>query len=339
MARFPTVVVLLALISLFALPGCFRSLDPVSARSTPGALGEMSGAAASSAGPEREPGTFYPLVPGNRWSYRQEFYAELRPLGDTAAFRGTSTVNVERTLECAITFGGATWQVETSVSRIDDQPTPHLEWTRLRQDRQGLYELEIIPTITFPCGTPAGAVVAPAAPWLARAVAASAVSRQRGEARPSRYSEAGLIEGFAREFARRIWTSSLAVPAGYPAQVSIGPTVLTRLRYPLHVGAEWAIRPESDRDGNPSFLARVERQEPLSLAGRSRTAYRIRITSSLFGPNDSVVVWYGRDGFLQLEVRTEFSITDENGVLVGTGLGIQRDQLTSLGAAAGATVP
>ena len=87
---------------------------------------------------------------------------------------------------------------------------------------------------------------------------------------------------------------------------------IVRLAYPLHTGQRWIIR------ADPRFTAVVEGVDALRLPAGRFVAYRIRIDSVLFGPSDRVRVWYGREGFLQLDAHLVGEGTDENGDPIGT---------------------
>jgi hypothetical protein len=98
---------------------------------------------------------------------------------------------------------------------------------------------------------------------------------------------------------------------------------LTRLLYPVQVGKEWTIRLD------PLFATTVEAIESLDLPGGEQEAYRLRITSELFGANDSVVVWYGEDGFLGHSFHFEAVVTDSYGDPIGRMLGDEELRLQS----------
>ncbi len=321
---------LAALLIALGAPGCSPGDRHVS-QPSPGAI-RTDGAGASRTSPSRDPGGFYPLAPGNRWTYRREVYTEARPLGDTAAFRGTIGYDIVRTLECEVRREGTPWWIEQSVAHLDGQETPLLWWLPLRQDRDGLYELEVYPTPTFPCGEIRGAHASEAAAAEARAVVLAAVAGLNGRKVPARIPDDRFLASLERAMAARLAGFRRETP-GAEAR-GFGATILTRLRYPLHVGAEWAIRPETDDHHDPIFSAHVERHETLLVGGERRPAWRIRVRSSLFGPNDSVVLWYGRDGFLGMDAELEIVITDDEGTVIGTGRGAERERLTSVSAGA-----
>jgi hypothetical protein len=92
------------------------------------------------------------------------------------------------------------------------------------------------------------------------------------------------------------------------------PEDLTRLLYPVQVGKEWTIRPD------PLFATSVEALESLDLPGGDQEAYRLRITSDLFGANDSALLWYGTDGFLGHSFHLEAVVIDSYGDPIGTML-------------------
>jgi hypothetical protein len=110
------------------------------------------------------------------------------------------------------------------------------------------------------------------------------------------------------------------------AQAAAGPLAgeIAVLRYPLAPSKTWHVRED------PLFIKTVEGQEGLDLPAGSFSGWRIRIDSELFGPNDRVHVWHGRDGLLQLEAHTEGLVVDENGNVLGTIVGDQAQRLSGL---------
>jgi len=307
---------------LLALSGCARSTSP-----RLGDASTLSGAGLAAVQLDREPGSFYPLVSGNRWTYDREFFTALRPLGDTVTYRGRERMRVVRTVDCPTTFDGSIWWVETS--RTYTVNSLIIEWLRMRQDRNGLYELETIPTPEYPCGD-LGSGSASIAEQVVRPLRASGPGTSGIPLAPGR-AEGALIAAFRRALEPRL--SAMPGSARWldPRPDGIGTTVLTRLAYPLRVGAEWAIRPEVDVNHEPIFLAHVEAQETIDLPAGRFPAYRIRIDSPLFRPGDVVQVWYGRAGFLALHADVTFSIEGEGGQVIGEGHAIDEVRLAAIG--------
>ena len=87
---------------------------------------------------------------------------------------------------------------------------------------------------------------------------------------------------------------------------------LLRLSYPLSSGAEWTLRLDPDL----IFTESVEGVDALHTPAGTFAAYRLAIHLDLFGPNDRVVVWYGREGFLGLDAHLEVEGTDDQGNVV-----------------------
>jgi hypothetical protein len=75
---------------------------------------------------------------------------------------------------------------------------------------------------------------------------------------------------------------------------------ITRLAYPLRQGSHWTIRSEP-------FLAEatVEGMQRVRTPAGSFWAWRIRIERPVMGPNDEVLVWWGRVGMVAIRARFE----------------------------------
>jgi hypothetical protein len=102
------------------------------------------------------------------------------------------------------------------------------------------------------------------------------------------------------------------------------PDELTRLDYPLHPGAKWVLRTD------PYFTGTVERVELVDLPAGRFQAYRIRLGSDLFGPNDRVLLYWGRSGELGHSFHLEIVATDENGNPIGNQVADETEQLRAL---------
>jgi hypothetical protein len=310
---------LVSLLLPAALGSCSGGDSHRSIASLPTGAGPAAEAALSQSTPAREPGDFFPLVSGNRWLYTRTTSTELRPLGDTTAFRGATIDDVRRSIDCESVQGGVSWWTETDRSRERGQSVDRIEWIFVRQDRNGLYELEVIPTPTYPCGPLLANV---SAPGLTKLPAADRLVSGIRDAKFRRAAAAAL--------------DRIAAVGGDPFRVrlpgvtDIGATTLTRLAYPLTPGSTWAIRPEVDVHGVPIFSAEVEAHETLQLPSGNFPGLRIRLSSPFFGPDDSIVVWYGRAGYLGLDSHVNFLITDENGSVIGHGTTDTHERLAGI---------
>jgi len=259
---------------------------------------------------------FYPLTLGNRWHYR--FSSEIR-LEDEVLFRQDGSI--DRELACTDAFSGVPYTVEVVRVSYSDGGDGYASTVNYRQDATGLYEHDPVPGHDPPCGPPPGAV---------RAAAATAARPGDGTEPPSAGAARArdvLLQRAAMVRAAIGWLPAGAAAHGPGARPLAGEIV--RLVYPLSVGRSWVIRDD------PKFECRVERVEPLALAIGTVQAYRLRITSELFGPDIRVFVWYGRDGFLELELHDRIAITNDNGEVLGVGTFDETDVLESFEPAAG----
>lgn len=100
---------------------------------------------------------------------------------------------------------------------------------------------------------------------------------------------------------------------------------LTRLEYPLHRKRSWVVT-----DDFFTMTAHVERRVVLDLPVGRTPAWKVRIESTLFGPDDSVHFFYGRDGYLGWQLSVAGEVFDENGQPVGTVLFTDEEYLESL---------
>jgi hypothetical protein len=314
MIRRHALLLLASISALTLVPACSRRAILEPDPGTGGTGVPVPDAAASRASPARDPGDFYPLVAGNRWSYVKESYGEIHDLTGALISSGTVVEDVRRSIECATTYGGEDWQVQLDRYRTRGETTDRLDWVLLRQDRAGLYELEVVPTEPYPCGP---------------------LSALAGRVTPATKVTAAVSRGIADPRMRAAVERAIAGLAGRDAlgrpTVLDQVTTLVRLAYPLHVGSDWAIRPEHDVNGNPTFTAIVEAIDALDLPAGRYTGFRIRIRSSFFGAEDSVLLWFGRAGFLALETHQTFDVRDENGILLGHGFLDAQQQLAQVG--------
>src|SRR5262249_18550582 len=97
----------------------------------------------------------------------------------------------------------------------------------------------------------------------------------------------------------------------------------TRLRYPLRPGLRWTIRDD------PLFASRVIARQKLRTDAGTIDAFKIQVTSDLFGPGDRVYIWYGRVGYVGLIAQLTSTETDEEGNPVGRLVSQQQEILTS----------
>ena len=280
----------------------------------PGAAGELP--AVGSASTLSDHSDFYPLTIGNRWHYAKDIRVEVvdadpglptNPFQIHARF-SRELIGTERLFE-------REYVVEETVIEENIGGLPTIEWIRYRQDRSGLYEADV------GIGTPPvlGRSMRPSsgAPPSMQEARAAMVWEQIA----SRLREPEHAPGFRSAWNRL--TQRLAAmrrmarsdsPAGLESLSRGGgplPNEITRLRYPLRPGQSWTIRED------PLFDSSVEAVEVLNPTVGRFTAYRIRIESVFFGPDDRVQLWYGRAGYLGRAIHAEGVATDEYGNPVG----------------------
>ena len=106
-----------------------------------------------------------------------------------------------------------------------------------------------------------------------------------------------------------------------PATGPQGQPEIQRLAYPLAVGREWIVRPD------PLFTERVEARETVVVGTRRLVAWRIRIESDLFGPDDRVWLWVSHEGELRFRYHLVSAAVDDTGNPVGTVVTEEDQQL------------
>lgn len=249
--------------------------------------------------------TAVPLAIGHEWNY--EGFVLARTEYDDASPTDTLEILTERKDEIVGTetrFGREYYLraesiFEQFVGTADIDTT--YWWERVRQSSQGLYGADI-PLNEPPL--PAFAV----APRLHANTNAATAAWERVSARLGAAHAAAFRDAWERVQARRRMSMQLASVVHLAGGT---PEDLTLLSYPVQVGKEWTIRLE------PLFATTVEAVETLDLPGGEQQAYRLRITSELFGANDSAVMWYGEDGFLGQSVHFEAVVMDSIGDPIG----------------------
>lgn len=257
---------------------------------------------------------FFPLAIGSRWHYSGEI--EFDAFMSGAAAPAASFVihtEEERRLVGKEDLFGREYVVEERLLREDIRTDTITWWARYRQDRSGLYLADV-------------ALVQP--PQLTSGPAQARIKLKNDSKRRWNSAWASIspkIDGERRPAFLRAWRRlqrrwetlqglfaeghEISNRPGRPGGVL--PDEITRLEYPLHPGAQWIIRDD------PFFGSVVEGMEVLDLAPGRMAGFRIRVISDFFGPNDVVLLWYGRDGFLGLFAHLESEATDVDGNPLG----------------------
>jgi hypothetical protein len=260
---------------------------------------------------------FYPLAVGNRWRHEKQFNFQIIPASGDPQTPEVFYSVIDREIACVEDRGGRRYFVEAAAEQSDVQT--YWSWVRMRQDASGLHEADVSILDPPPCVPQPGRVARPTADPALRAEiwVRSAPPAQRDAylaAARRLISKLAEVESFAR-----------------PAAVlpTIGPAAeheITRLRYPLFVGAGWVIRD----DPGATFAARVEAAEVPDLPAGRFHAFRIRILPPSMGPADFVRVWYGCSGFLALQAHFDVDAIDAQGNVIGRAILDQSERLESL---------
>lgn len=249
----------------------------------------------------RTPHLRYPLQLGNEWKHRA--HVTMTTIPDEGEPSELEMIRVTKSeITGASQYYGRCYTVEerTITEDVGDGEAV-TQIVNYRQDRAGLYEV-------------ADASVAPTE---------GATFRQ--------------VDVFAKELTLQhhpeAWTNAFAAAQQklqplYAMRYGRGGVLegeLTRLQYPLHRGQEWVVI-----DDAFSMSASVERRVVLDLPTGRTPAWQVRMESSLYGPDDSVVFFYGRDGYLGWQVSVVGDVTDETGERIGTVLFHDEEYLESL---------
>ena len=260
---------------------------------------------------------FYPLVIGNRWSYAARFTITIYDSAGNASIDYDLATSIDRELKQRVTLNGRDYTEEVSARSTPEWINPLLSSVFYRQDLAGLYEADF--PIRAASDVSSAGVMPIEGPGPAQV---SAYAARRNEAvlravggKISPRVLAGLLDRLDRA------TGAALVPSRWGGALD---HEITRLAYPLHVGAHWVIRAE------PRFESTVEQIGPVNEPAGRFVAARIRIDSEFFGPRDQVHLWYGRDGFLKLAAQTESPLTNERGEMIGRVVAEQTEDLVSL---------
>jgi hypothetical protein len=247
---------------------------------------------------------FYPLEVGNRWEYSGS-----QTLWMVGGYPVTMHSYESRTLTGYETLFDREYLIEEQAVILSSMPPAVLYWLRYRQDKAGLYEADV--SMTDPPGDDgAGALrtTGSLSPWPR--LFAELAARTPDDKRDVFETARELMRQKLALVGQVLGGTGRAMLAGPPGGVL--PDEITRLRYPLHVGQEWVVRE------TPLFSSVVEGHEVLDLPAGRFGGWRIRMASEMFGPNDRVLLWYGRDGLLSIYARLEVEVTGPTGEPEGT---------------------
>lgn len=262
--------------------------------------------------------TGYPLQLGNQWKYEAHVSTEILS-GDG----GPIPAEILRTTKAEIVgsepqFGRCYVLEEQQVTEDIDPDAVLTQRVYYRQDRSGLYEADIA------SGAPVGQPH-PAGLTGSDAVLAELTARAHGDRWAIAYEDLVQRAACARQFREH----RTKPPTGGALDNEI-----TRLDYPLHRGKTWMIR-NDDFDLRATVLRRVVLPLPV---GR-RPAWCMQLESSLFDPDDEVLFYYGRDGYLGSQLSVVADVTDNLGNLIGRLRFNDEEFLEDLAIDRGASIP
>jgi hypothetical protein len=310
---------LLVALSLLLLVGCGRQgLHPTAAVSPERDAAPPLAARSSPA----DPGTptsgresFFPLEVGNHWRYARVFALNL-VLDDG---RETGWIHTRTAVDARLvrtgTIGERAYVVEEDVTRDDSGEELGTQRVFWRQDRTGLFEVEV----------GGGGMASAAGTAAGSGSRAFARARSRAEALVAVSADGVAVRVACDRLERKLALIENAVRAPrQPLGEDPPPLELTCLRYPLHPKAQWDVRTDL------LFTAQVEGFEVLNLPAGRFGGWRMRYASERFGPQDQVRVWYGRDGYLALDAYLEGEVVDLQGNRIGTAIGKLTDRLDGI---------
>lgn len=226
-----------------------------------------------------------PLAVGNRWDYRSRFQGTIvTGSGSQPGFDEVTPLRDEII---------GTEQIGEHEYFLIQESNPasgeNYGVFRDREDHSGLFEHD---------PPPAPALAADKASAFARELSDYVERSVADEARRAAFQRAATV--VAAKLA------SVRLPAGGAA-----PGEITFLSFPLFVGANWIVR------DSPRFERTVTAHERVGLPAGEFSAWSIRGTSELYGPDDRLQLWYGNEGFLRLRFHGVSEATDPFGNVIG----------------------
>jgi len=299
---------LIVLGPLGATIGCARSTTSVVAPPLPATASFELDPAAIQIGDSptdqtRSPQPFYPLAIGNHWTYDRTFTSRFGFGPDQLAQAELHSV-VTRDITCSMPIGFDTYLSEHTL----EQDTDYVfnSWILYRQDPTGLFEADYLFTDPPACETGAPLNAARRAPdlfyraWITRPESQSPLMNR---AMVTEWGRQKMVLTSAIEPISSVLRSSPSLEAALPE--------IQRLGYPMRGGSRWITR------NQPRFTSRVLTRQRLHTPAGNVDAYKILISSELFGPRDHVYVWYGKIGFIGIVSHAEGYVVDENGIFAG----------------------
>ena len=248
----------------------------------------------------QQPRMRYPLQLGNLWKYTAHVMIQVTTTeGEEPPEEIIRTTKAE--IVGAESLSGRCYTIlERTITEDINPGDVFLQRVFFRQDRSGLYEADI----------PVGA----RPPELARPVGIEGrntfdrllAAREQGTAWVRTHRElqnrANLIRKLSDAGSRR------GRNRGGPME-----NELTRLDYPLRRGHRWVVVDDAFH-----MTATVEGREVLDLPIGRTPAWRIRLDSDFFGPDDEVHLFYGRQGYLGWRLMIMGEAVGSDGESLGT---------------------
>jgi hypothetical protein len=246
--------------------------------------------------------SFYPLEIGNEWTYGGHisfvsFGAHPTPQGDTL-------VSLEFTeshrLVGAEEREGRSYLVREEY-RAEAEPfgSETVTWSRLRQDRTGLYAADV------DASEPPSAVGSPSTSSI-RTLATERLATTFGSALAAKGVPQAAIERLQER-----WENARAAVRGSRTALTRGGGPLggelTWLQYPLRPGTGWDIRSDFP------WPAHVDRIEVLYTPAGRMPAYRIETDpfGTTVGQGEWIRLWYGRSGYLGYSIHLVEPLTSQ----------------------------
>lgn len=302
--KHPFSVIAVTLLAL-CFTGCSKSppLDPLSKARVEASASSATAAGAAGYGSA----SFYPLYVGNSWSYEGGGTARVLP-GDGSPpvedFRYAFTET--RRLIGTTHHGGTAYVVEEQVhhSVPESYFGPTTWWSRMRQDRSGLFALDTL-LQSPPVIDGARAAASPTYQGSHPYRIGSTAWLHDGSNDPSLERFADRVE-MLREAVRGI----IRRGAGPAAAAGLE---LRFLVYPLHPGLSWSTRPDFP------WPVWVDGVEDLNTPAGRFPAYRIGVNP--FGTTQPdgewIYLWYSRQGYLGYSIHTSAPATGPDGEPTG----------------------
>ena len=257
---------------------------------------------------------FFPLDSGSVWVYsleqRTTFIDSITPPNSFVDLGSVTTL-----MRGAYDVGGTPYTLSTETTRIRGDREFEFD-VFYRQDATGLYELDA------PIRDPASARAS-----RLRDAFAARIARSRPAARSASLRALANLESKISRVERLLHAAGPVPTTGPQGQPEI-----QRLAYPLSVGREWIVR------ADPLYTERVEARETIPVAGRRLSAWRIRIESEFFGPDDRVWFWVSPEGELRFRYHLVGAATDIEGNPIGLVIAEEEQQLVQYQLAGGPVV-